>query len=103
MDLNSIGQKNIKDVSTDSLWLEKLDTKPKEDAEVIDLVKSTDSAVAQGLKELKEQVKAAQEPGRAAYLEKLKLAIANDEYDVPANKLADAFDDGFLDYLSSEV
>ncbi len=101
MDLNAIGQKNIEEISSGSLWFTK-GTKEGDDTGSIleDVSSNYDSARATQLDSLKSEVKKAQEPGRAAYLEALKAAIADGDDLVSSDRLADALiSDGFLEDL----
>lgn len=100
MDIHGIGQKNIEDIKADTLWLTSTTQEKKEGSLIEDLVPASDSASANELNKLKNQAAEAQEPGRAAYIEKLKLAVASGELDVATEDLADSLiDDGFLDFL----
>ena len=100
MDIHGIGQKNIEDITADSLWLTSTKEEKKEGSLIEDLIPNADSSSVSELEKLKVQTLEAQEPGRVAYLEKLKAAVANGTLDVPSEKLADALiDDGFIDFL----
>jgi anti-sigma28 factor (negative regulator of flagellin synthesis) len=100
MDLHGIGQKNIEDVNADSLWLANTTKEKKEGTLIEDLIPATDSSSVSELEKMKNKALEAQEPGRAAYLEKLKAAVANGTFEVSSDKLADALiDDGFIDFL----
>ena len=100
MDLHGLGQKSIEDITADSLWLKSTVKEKKEGSLVEDLLPGLDSASASELEKLKLQSLEAQEPGRAAYIESLKAAIANGDYEVATDKLADALiDDGFSEFL----
>lgn len=99
MDINGVGQKTIEEISADSLWLTS-STKEKEDTSFIeDLIPSLDTAASSELEAMKAQIEKAQEPGRAAYLESIKAAIANDEFDVSAKDIVDGMSDDYLDFI----
>jgi anti-sigma28 factor (negative regulator of flagellin synthesis) len=100
MDINGIGQKNIDDIKADSLWLTSTKPEKKEGSLIEDLIPGADSASVSELDKLKNQAAEAQEPGRAAYLEKLKAAVAEGKFDVATEDLADSLiDDGFINFL----
>ena len=104
MDLNGVGQKNIDEINKPSvLWSNPTEEKQAEEKVTGDVSTAKDAASSEALEKLKLQTLEAQEPGRAAYLEKIKAAVANGSYDVPADKLADSLiEDGFLDFLIEE-
>ena len=96
----AFGQKNIEDLKADALWLTSTKEEKKEGSIIDGLVPVSDSASVSELEKLKNQAISAEEPGRAAYIESLKAAVAKGELDVTSDVLANSLiDDGFLDFL----
>ena len=102
MDLNSIGQKSLENVNADSLWLE-VTQKEIEEKKLLEELFPSDSTSASELEQLKNHTKKADEPGRAAYIESLKLAAANGDLEIAAGDIAEAIlDDGYEDFFKVE-
>jgi anti-sigma28 factor (negative regulator of flagellin synthesis) len=99
MDLNRVSQKNIDQVETNFL-LQKQDKVNQDVAQDSDNNDLLDTATTSGLDDLSQQVSTSTQASRAAYLEALRVAIANDTYDVSSDSLADSIlNDGFAEFL----
>jgi anti-sigma28 factor (negative regulator of flagellin synthesis) len=69
-------------------------------AELLSTDPDGDSASTEAFNKLKSVVAEALEPGRAGYVEALKVAIASGEFNPSAQDIADAmFEDGTADFL----
>ena len=97
MDIQNLDLKSVDEIKAETLWNAEATKKAKGESIVEHLAAANlDSTSSSQLDALKAQTEKSEEPGRAAYIEQLKAAVANGEYEVSSDDLADALlKDGF--------